>query len=77
MENKGCPIADDWLDCLANTVPSPNDLVLDLSEETVFLNFKLLTIKEKNYLFDYHLNVYSKIHKYLNKNEKSWLASLI
>ncbi len=38
MENKGCPIADDWLDCLANTVPSPNDLVLDLYEDMVFLN---------------------------------------
>ena len=45
--------------------------------EKDLINFKLLTIKEKNYLFDYHLNVYSKIHKYLNKNEKSWLASLI
>ena len=38
MENKGCPIADDWLNCLANTVPSSNDLVLDLYEDMVFLN---------------------------------------
>ena len=38
MENKGCPIPDDWLDCLANIVPSPNDLVLDLYEDMVFLN---------------------------------------
>ena len=32
---------------------------------------------EKNYLFKYHLNVYSKISEYLNSNEKKWLASLI
>ena len=38
MENKGCPIPDDWLDCLANIVPSPNDLVMDLYEDMVFLN---------------------------------------
>ena len=36
-----------------------------------------LTNKEKNYLFDYHLNVYSKISKFLNNNERKWLASLI
>mgnify|MGYP001280192338 CR=1 FL=1 len=41
------------------------------------VNFKLLTKKEKSYLFEYHLSVYSKISKYLNKNEKKWLISLI
>ena len=39
------------------------------------INFKLLTNFEKNYLFSYHLNVYSKISKYLNVNERKWLAS--
>ena len=45
--------------------------------EKDLINFKLLTNKEKNYLFNYHLNVYSKISKFLNNNEKKWLASLI
>ena len=41
------------------------------------INFKLLNNQEKNYLFKYHLEVYSKISMYLNYNEKKWLASLI
>ncbi len=45
--------------------------------EKDLINYNLLTNFEKNYLFKYHLNVYSKISKYLNSNEKKWLASLI
>ena len=45
--------------------------------EKDLINFELLTISEKNYLFKYHLDVYSKISKYLNKDEKKWLASFI
>ncbi len=45
--------------------------------EKNLINFNLLTAKEKNYLFKYHLDVYSKISKYLNSNEKKWLASFI
>jgi len=45
--------------------------------EKDLINFNLLTKFEKNYLFKYHLNVYSKISKYLNPNEKKWLASFI
>ena len=45
--------------------------------EKDLINFKLLTAHEKNYLFKYHLEVYSRISKYLNKNEKKWLASFI
>ena len=41
------------------------------------VNFKMLTDKEKKYLFYYHLDVYSKISNYLNKNEKKWLINLI
>tara|TARA_B100001063_G_C16742252_1_gene545437 strand:+ start:201 stop:1892 length:1692 start_codon:yes stop_codon:yes gene_type:complete len=37
----------------------------------------LLTNKEKDYLFKYHLETYSMISKYLNVNERKWLASLI
>ncbi len=45
--------------------------------EKDLINVSLLTKFEKNYLFKYHLNVYSKISKYLNSNERKWLASLI
>ena len=45
--------------------------------EKDLINYDLLTIYEKNYLFKYHLDVYSKISKYLKNNEKKWLASLI
>jgi len=45
--------------------------------EKDLINFKLLTEQEKNYLFKYHLEVYSKISKYLNHREKKWLASFI
>ena len=45
--------------------------------EKDMINFKLLNNLEKNYLFTYHLNVYSKISKYLNSSEKKWLASFI
>ena len=37
------------------------------------INYKLLNKKEKDYLFNYHLLVYSKISKYLSKKEKNWL----
>ena len=45
--------------------------------EKDLIDFKLLNKAEKSYLFKYHLEVYSKISKYLNKNEKRWLASFI
>ena len=45
--------------------------------EKDMINFKLLNNLEKNYLFTYHLNVYSKISKYLNSSEKKWLATFI
>ena len=38
---------------------------------------KLSSVKEKNYLFRYNLNNYSKLSKYLNFDEKKWLASFI
>ena len=45
--------------------------------EKDLINFDLLTTSEKNYLFSYHFDIYSKISKYLNQNEKKWLASFI
>ena len=41
------------------------------------IDFKQLDNNEKNYLFNYHLNIYSKLSKYLNNSEKRWLASFI
>ena len=45
--------------------------------EKDLINFNLLTKNEKNYLFKYHLEVYSKISAYLNLDERKWLASFI
>ncbi len=45
--------------------------------EKELINFKLLTQAEQNYLFKYHIEVYLKISKYLNLEEKKWLASFI
>ena len=45
--------------------------------EKELINFELLNSTEQDYLFKYHLLVYEKISKYLNKNEKRWLASII
>ena len=41
------------------------------------INLNLLTSNEKNYLFKYNLNIYSKLNKYLSVKEKKWLASYI
>ena len=45
--------------------------------EKDLINFNLLTKNEKNYLFEYHLKVYSKISKFLSNDEKKWLANQI
>ena len=45
--------------------------------EKDLINFNLLTAAEKNYLLKYHLEVYSKISKYLDLKERKWLASFI
>ncbi len=45
--------------------------------EQDLINYKLMNSFEKNYLFKYHLDVYSKISKYLSSKEKKWLASFI
>ena len=45
--------------------------------EKDLINFDKLNRKEKEYMFKYHLNIYIKISKFLNRNEKKWLASFI
>ena len=41
------------------------------------INYSLLDKQEKNYLFNYHLNIYINLSKYLDKKERKWLASFI
>ena len=41
------------------------------------VNFKLLSSQEKKYLINYHLEVYSKIYKFLSLSEKKWLLKSI
>ncbi len=45
--------------------------------ETDLINYNLLNNYEKDYLFKYHLNIYSTYSKFLNLKERKWLASLI
>ena len=45
--------------------------------ERELINFKLLNENEQNYLFKYHLKIYTTYSKFLNLNERKWLASLI
>ena len=45
--------------------------------EAKLINYKLLSKSEKDYLFKYHLTIYSMYYKFLNMKERKWLASLI
>ncbi len=45
--------------------------------ERDLINYNLLTKNEKDYLFRYHLKIYTTYSKFLNLNERRWLASLI
>ncbi len=45
--------------------------------EKDLINYKLLNKIEKDYLFRYHLNIYSEYSAFLKKKERKWLASLI
>jgi Xaa-Pro aminopeptidase len=53
-----------------------NNLTLAPIEKDL-INYNLLNKTEKDYLFRYHLSIYSQYSALLNKNEKKWLASLI
>jgi Xaa-Pro aminopeptidase len=45
--------------------------------EKDLINYKLLNKNERDYLFKYNLNLYSKYSQFLNRKEKQWLISLI
>jgi Xaa-Pro aminopeptidase len=53
-----------------------NNLTLAPMEKDL-IDYKLLNNVEKNYLFKYHLNIYSEYSALLSKKERKWLASLI
>ena len=53
-----------------------NNLTLAPIEKDL-INYNLLNKTEKDYLFRYHLSIYSQYSALLNKNERKWLASLI
>ena len=39
------------------------------------IDYKMLTNDEKDYIFKYHLMVYSKLSSFLSSSEKKWLMS--
>ena len=41
------------------------------------INYKMLNSNEKKYLYKYHLEIYLKISKYLNRGERKWLLDLL
>ena len=45
--------------------------------EKDLIDENLLTKNEKDYIFSYHLETYSKLSAYLNNKERKWLAKLI
>ena len=45
--------------------------------EKDLINYKLLNESEKDYLFRYNVDLYSKFSKFLDRKEKQWLASHI
>ena len=45
--------------------------------EKDLINYGLINEREKDYLFRYHLKIYETYSKFLNLNERKWLASLI
>ena len=55
--------------CFENLTLAPIDKDL--------IDHNQLTKDEKDYLFKYNLEVYSKLYNYLNISEKKWLASFI
>jgi len=45
--------------------------------EKDLISYNLLSESEKDYLFKYHLKIYSTYSKFLKSKERKWLASLI
>ena len=45
--------------------------------EKDLINYNLLNKIEEDYLFKYHLKIYTEYSKLLNRKERKWLANLI
>ena len=45
--------------------------------EKDLINYELLNTIEKDYLFRYHLSIYSEYSASLSRKERKWLAGLI
>ncbi len=58
---------------IKNKIYFKNLTVVPFDKELI--NFELLTKKEKNYLINYNLEIYSNVENYLTYEEKFWLLS--
>ena len=45
--------------------------------ERDLINFNMLSKDEREYIFKYHLLIYNRLSKYLNRDQKKWLASFL
>ena len=62
-----------YVEKLRNKIYFKNLTMVPFDKELI--NFKLLTKKEKDYLINYNLEIYSNVEKYLTYGEKFWLLS--
>ena len=58
-----------------NTLSFENLTLAPLEKDLI--NYDLLNKNEKDYLFKYHLKIYETYSRFLNLDERKWLASLI
>ena len=58
-----------------NTIRFENLTLAPIEKDLI--NYDLLDKNEKDYLFRYHLRIYETYSKFLNLNQRKWLASLI
>ena len=60
---------------LKNTLSFKNLTLAPIEKDLI--NYELLNKIEKDYLFKYHLSIYTEYSSLLNKKERKWLATLI
>ena len=62
-----------YVDQIKNKVFFKNLTMVPIEKDLI--NYNLLNKMEKNYLINYNLEIYEKLQKYLNYEEKFWLLS--
>ncbi len=62
-----------YVEKLQNKIYFKNLTMVPFDKELI--NFKILTKKEKDYLINYNLKIYTNVEKYLTYEEKFWLLS--